>query len=161
MQQLRGFPLSNVHFLSPTPVSSTIEEADVTPDRLSTVLSSVVFDNHVDGDGDIFVSDGLNSPVWISIDFERRLLGFFTFYEFANALPCKLAPLELLEFVNNLNRNVIVVQFGVSDCRLIGHYWMSFDTRVDPRQIVKMLRLFSNVFASTVGDLQAKLDEYL
>ena len=71
--------MSNVHVLSPTPASSTIEEEEVNISRLCSILESAVMDNEIDDDGDIYVSDGLEYPVWIELDQDRKLLCFYTY----------------------------------------------------------------------------------
>jgi hypothetical protein len=148
--------MNDVRVLTPAPIFSTVDEADITTDRLSGILTSAVFDNAIDEAGDIYVSDGLDWPTWVTVDTDRRLLGFFTYQDFQRDVDSESAQMKLLEFVNAANAKVIVVQFSVSDDRLNGHYWMTYDTRLDPRHFIKMLRLFSEVFASVVVDLQAQ-----
>lgn len=143
--------MSNVTFLSPTPASSAIPEDEVSSNRLASILTSAVIENEIDHEGDIYASDGLEFPMWISIDVERKLLCFFTYLivEDADTGP-KLCP----DAVNNLNATLAVVQFTAKNGRLWGHYWMTFDTALNPRQFVKMIRRFVGAFRVGIEQLR-------
>lgn len=56
--------------------SSKIPEEDVSANRLASILVSAAIENEIDSDGDIYVTDGLEFPVWISVDADRRFLSF-------------------------------------------------------------------------------------
>lgn len=149
--------MSNVHVLSPSPPSSTIEEAEVTISRLCSVLNGAVIDNHIDSEGDIYVTDGLDCPLWIEVDPDHKLIGFYTFVAFDDEWTGGDKFGRLLLAVNELNANTIVTQFSARGERVWGHYWMTFDTRLDPRHFVKMLRHFAGAFRSGVHTLTSLL----
>lgn len=148
--------MSNIERLPLVPHSSTIPESDVSNNRLASILASAVIDNEIDDDGHIYVTDGLRFPAWITIDSDRALLCFFTHYTFDDTLAG--IPIdEVVTAVNELNGNHILVQFHVRQKRLFGHFWMTFDSGLDPRHFIKMLRRFSGAFASGVEELSGSL----
>jgi hypothetical protein len=53
---------------------SIIPEEDVTISRLSAILEAAFIDHEVDESGDLCVTDGLEYPLWVTIDAARRLL---------------------------------------------------------------------------------------
>lgn len=143
--------MTNITRLSQEPPSSAIDEAEVTAGKLASILSSAVIDNVIDENGNIYATEGLDFPIWVSIDTERKFLCLFTYLE-----PAELAdfPLDVvLPVVNALNQNHIVAQYHWDDGKIIAHFWMTFDSGLNPRQFVKMLRRFSGVFANGAKDL--------
>lgn len=145
--------MTNIHMLLPTPSCSTIEEANLSAGRLASILDGAVIDNTIDEDGHILASDGLDYPSWIAIDADRKLLCLFTSYSPDHTLSYDAE--RVLRLVNDINRSHVLVQFHWGNGRLNGHYWMTFDGRLDPRQFIKMLRSFSGAFASGVEALTA------
>jgi hypothetical protein len=148
--------MSNIHRLSPEPSSSTIEDAEVTTSRLASILVSAVIDNKIDDDGHIYATDGLEFPVWIELDQDRKLLCFFTYYYLDDEVT-DLAEDEAVRMVNDLNGSIVLAQFSWKQERLWGHYWMTFDTRVDPRHFIKMLRAFSGAFVGGIKEFNRAL----
>lgn len=146
--------MSNIHLLSPTPSSSTIPEVDVTAARLSSLLTSAVIEHKIDDDGHIFATDGVECPLWIDIDSERKLLCFFTHYPLPDHWERKVQVKDLLEAVNTVNGKHILVQFYWNADKVFGTYWMTYDERLDPRHFIKMLRRFSSAFVEGIEHLQ-------
>jgi hypothetical protein len=35
--------------------------------------------DRIDEDGDLYITDGLDFPIWVSVDTDQRLIRFFTF----------------------------------------------------------------------------------
>jgi hypothetical protein len=148
--------MSNIRRLSPEPLSSTVEEDEISAGKLASILTSAVIDNEVDEDGHIYATDGLEFPVWIEINRKRKLLYFFTYHSL-DVEAGEVTSEEVASIVNDLNGSLILTQFNWNRDRLWGHYWMTFDTRVDPRHFVKMLRAFSSVFIGGARDLAQQL----
>jgi hypothetical protein len=57
---------------------SIIAEEEVTIPRLSSVLDAAFIDHEIDDDGHIYVSDGVEFPLWIVLLSQRELLNLFT-----------------------------------------------------------------------------------
>lgn len=135
--------MTNIQRLSPEPPSSKIEDAEVTANKLSSVLFAAVIESEVEDDGDIYATDGLNFPVWISIDTERKVLTFLTFLD-----PREGSGKVVETIVNELNSSMIWVQFYWHSDKIWGQCWMTFDGGLDPRQFIKVLRRFSGAFSA-------------
>jgi hypothetical protein len=58
---------------------SIIAEEEVTIPRLSSVLDAAFIDHEIDDDGHIYVTDGVEFPMWIGLLGNRELLSFFTY----------------------------------------------------------------------------------
>jgi hypothetical protein len=149
--------MSNIHRLSPEPVSSTIEEIALTTGRLASILTSAVIDNRVDEDGHLYATDGLAFPAWVEIDGDRKLICFFTYFALDDETD-EIAPDDAARIVNDLNASIILAQFNWKRDRLWGHHWMTFDTQIDARHFIKMLRAFSSAFVGGVKDFTQQLE---
>ena len=150
--------MSNIHRLSPETPSLTIEAADITTGRLASILASAVIENDIDEDGHIYVTDGLDFPVWSEVDDDRKFLCFFTNYNLDDEMT-DLPTADVLAALNDLNGSIIVSQFNWKRGKLWGHYWMTFDTRLDPRHFIKMLRSFSSAFVGGARQLSQALEK--
>lgn len=149
--------MSNIHRLSPETSSSAIEEIEVTTGRLASILTSAVIDNRVDEDGHLYATDGLDFPAWVEIDGDRKLICFFTYFAFDEE-AAEIAADNAASIVNDLNASIILAQFNWKRDRLWGHYWMTFDTRIDARHFIKMLRAFSSAFVGGAKDFAQQLE---
>jgi len=125
--------------------SSLIAEEEVTGARIASILEAAVIDHRVDPDGDIYASEGLEFPAWISIAPDKKLISFFTFYD-----PEDPHQQDLERRANDLNHTIVVVQFCWKSDRLWGHYWMTYDGGIDAKQFIKMLRRFSGAFVAGI-----------
>jgi len=137
--------MTNVVRMSPEPVNSLILERDVRGPRLASLLEAAVIEYKIDSDGDLYASDGLDFPVWITIAEDKKLIAFFTFFDAENTLPE-----DVLHTINDINQTVVLVQFSWHAGRLWGHYWMTYDGSIDVKHFVKMLRRFSGAFVSGI-----------
>ena len=58
---------------------SIIAEDEVTIPRLSSVLDAAFIDHEIDEDSDIYVTDGVDFPLWIDLLSDRKLVNLFTY----------------------------------------------------------------------------------
>lgn len=150
---LRGFKgektieMAKVVPLLPDGTPSILSEDEVTIARLQAVLDSVLMECEIGEDGDLVVGEGLAWPCWVSIDEIRQLIQIYSI-----ATPIDGAEKEVADLVNDLNKAVIVVQFSYDyddDC-VWGNYWMTYETGLNIRQFIKMLRRFASAFEITI-----------
>lgn len=146
---------TNLARLPVAPPSSKIPEGDVSANRLASILVSAVIEHEIDEDGDIYATDGLEFPVWISVDADRKFLSFTTYY--SPAEDRTWAADDMLSAVNDLNETYTYVQFHWRNAknRVAGNYFMTFDGGLDPRQFIKLLRHFSGAFCSALQEISA------
>lgn len=145
--------MSNVHVLSTASATSMIEERDVTKERLCSILAGAVIESEIQDNGDIYAHDSVNPPFWIKLDGARKLLCFFTYYP-PDEVEMGLQEAKVLSIVNSINRDHLLVQFYWHREQLWGAYWMTYDTRLDPRHFVKMLRRYCEAFEEGVERFQ-------
>ena len=72
--------MSNVIPFLPGLAPPTIAEEDVTISRLSSVLDAAFIDHEIDDDGHIYVTDGIEFPLWIEVLKNRKLVNLFTYW---------------------------------------------------------------------------------
>ncbi len=132
-----------MNYMNPT--ATTINESAVDIDHLKTVLSTAMLDFKVDENGKFYVMEDLDFPVWFAIDTERRLIEFLTYIDTAD-----FDETQLLDAVNELNRQYIIVQFSLSGRRLVGCHWLPFNGGLSRVHFLKTLRHFSSIFHSAV-----------
>ena len=110
---------------------------------------------HVDDDGDIYITDGLGFPIWVSLDTEQRLIRFFTFMRRDDAQP----PFTTAD-ANHVNATVVMPTFYVRADhrdRLCSRYVLPYDDRLIDTHVITAARRFAG--ASAYG--AQKLDEYV
>ena len=132
---------------SPLPPLSMIEEAQVSITRLKQVLDGAFIDCEIEPEGDLYISHGLDFPIWISQDRERKLLNPYTCIG-VRELALGGAHAEL----NELNKKLIMAKFHLHDGALWGNTWITYDGGLLPRQFVTVLRRFANVFLQATNE---------
>src|SRR4051794_3495169 len=58
-----------------------ISEDDVTTEALMQLFHRAFLRAQLDEDGDVYISEGLDFPIWVSVDREQRVLRLFTFMD--------------------------------------------------------------------------------
>jgi len=130
---------------------ATIAEDEVTITRLSGLLEAAFIDHCIDDDGDIYITDGVDFPLWVQIETDRKLLKLFTYY----SVDDKQAA-DWLSRVNDMNWEIVVSQFSYCRDAIWGHYWMTYGGDLSVRQFVKMLRDFSSAFRAGILMLESE-----
>ena len=133
--------MTNIIPFIPDVTPATIADDEVTITRLSGLLEAAFIDHTIDDDGDIYVTDGVDFPLWVQIDTDRKFLELLTW--------CSVDDQQATDWVNrvnDMNREKIVSQFSYGRDAIWGHYWMTYGGGLNVRQFVKMLRAFSSAF---------------
>ena len=133
--------MSNIIPFLPGMTPTTIFEEEVTPGRLSALLDMAFIDHKIDEDGDVYVTDGVDFPLWISIETRRKLVVLFTYCSVGDQ-----PERNWLAEVNEMNGQIAVPQFAYRGNAIWGGHWISYDGGLNVRQFVKMLRLFGGAF---------------
>jgi len=130
-----------------------IKEDDVSIEALLQLFRRAFLKAKIDEDGDVYITDGLDFPIWVSVDSDQRLIRFFTFMQGHEGRPFTAAA------ANHANATVVLPTFHVR-CdrkdRLCSHYFMTFADGVIDTHVITAARRFSA--ASAYG--AQKLDEY-
>ncbi len=146
--------MSNIIPLTPNLIPATIAEGEVTIARLSGLLETAFIDHDVDNEGDIYITDGVDFPLWVQIDGDRKFLVMFTFF------PTEDEPAaDWLARVNDMNAKISGPQFcyrrdAVWGCyrrdAVWGSYSITYDGGLNVRQFIKMLRIFGRAFLAGI-----------
>ena len=130
-----------------------MNEDEVSTEALLQLFHRAFLTAHIDDDGDVYITDGLDFPIWVSVDTDQRLIRFFTFMERDKGRPFTEAA------ANHANARVVLPTFHVR-CdhkdRLCSHYVMTFADGVIDAHVITAARRFAG--ASAFG--ARKLDEY-
>ena len=135
--------MSNIIPFLPGLAPPTIPEEDVTIARLSSVLDAAFIDHEIDEDGHIYVTDGIEFPLWIELLQNRKLVNLFTNWSVDDERDA-----NWFARVNDMNSKIMLPQFSYCKGSVWGGYWMTFEGGLNVRQFVKMLRFFSGAFAA-------------
>jgi len=99
---------------------------------------------HIDDDGDLYITDGPDFPIWVSVDADQRLIRFFTFMQRDEGRPFTEAA------ANYANATVVLPTFHVR-CdrkdRLSSHYVMTFVDGVIDTHVITAARRFAGASA--------------
>jgi hypothetical protein len=136
--------MSNVVPIVP-PAIHLIPEDQVTLQRLSNILAATYID-HIIEDGDIYITDGVEFPLWLRIKSDAKLIVMFTTYDAETDIP----PAT----VNTFNASTILPQFSTEGTVLWGRYWLTYDGGLNVRHFIKMLRRFGGAFRTAVEELR-------
>jgi hypothetical protein len=131
-----------------------INEDEVTTGALLVLFRRAFLTAHVDDDGDIYITEGLDFPIWVSLDTERRLIRYFTFMRRDAAQP-EFTTAE----ANHVNATIVMPTFYVRADhrdRLCSHYVLPYVDRLIDTHVIMAARRFAG--ASAYG--AQKLDEY-
>ena len=99
-----------------------LPEEEVTISRLSAILEAAFIDYEIDETGDLFVTDGLEYPLWVTIDSAGKFLHLFTYHEIDEEPEA-----DWLSRINRMNETLIVTRFYRMDDAIWGDYSMSFE----------------------------------
>ena len=137
--------MSNIVRLTPQIPALVINENEVTVTRLASLLQSAVIDTQLDDDGDLYASDGLEFPCWVQIMQGKKLIAFSTFMGLEEDEGDDWSAQ-----VNKMNTSIQGVQFQWAHNKIYGHHIISYDSGLNARQFVKMLRRFSSAFKAGI-----------
>ncbi len=124
----------------PLPPLAFIDEDQITLGRLKQILDAAFIDSEIDGEGELFINQGLDFPVWVALENDRKSLNIYT------CVGIRKSDDDAANVVNRLNQGLILAQFHVKDRALWANYWMSVDTGLLSRQFVLTLRRFASIF---------------
>jgi Putative bacterial sensory transduction regulator len=143
--------MSNILRMVPDTPAAVIAEDEVTLSRLASLLEAAVIEFKIDGDGDLYATDGLEFPTWIQLIEDKKLIIFFTYIRTDDAEETDTqarAREDDLAWVNTMNKKILAVQFYWDEPAVWGQYAMTYDGGLNVRQFIKMLRRFAGAFTA-------------
>ena len=118
--------MSNIVPLIP-PANQFVPEDQVTTKRLCELLDAVLFEHVLEEQGDIYVTDGVEIPLWIHIKPEAKLIALITCYDAETGIPSTT--------INKFNASIILPQFSIEGTVLWGRYWLTYDGGLNVRAL--------------------------
>lgn len=137
--------MTNIVRLSLSSPNSIIPESEVCIQRLASVLDAAVLDYELDNEGLIYANEGLESPVVVSLEHNKKLISFA-----ASAEMDVASSISVLSRCNQANSSIWLVRFCWMPPELWGFYSLPYDGCVDVKHVVKTLRRFAASFAEGV-----------
>jgi len=131
------------------PGAQFLQETEVTVERLRSLLETAVIDLEPDDDGDLYLTGGVDFPLWVHVDSDRKLLELFTYI---GKVTQDGATVTLR--LNDLNNRYVLGQFSLIDSAIYSRHIVSFDGGLLPRQFVKMVRRFSSSFREAIEEIE-------
>lgn len=127
-------------------------DATVSPQSLKALLDQAFMDSRFDDAGDLYVSEGIPFPVWVLIDRPRKLILFHTY---VSTQPVDAASGATI--ANELNKDLVLVQFHVQEATLNGNAWLSYEGGFSKKAFIRTLQHFSSAFAQALREPCSKL----
>jgi hypothetical protein len=130
------------------PATHLIPEDQVTCRRLSDILDTTYCEHMIEDAGDIYITEGVEIPLWLRINADAKLIVMFTCYNAETEIPA--------DRINTFNASIMLPQFSLDGTVLWGRYWLTYDGGLNVRHFVKMLRRFSGAFRTAVEELRPR-----
>jgi len=130
------------------PGTQSLQETEVTVERLQSILETAVIDLEPDDEGDLYLSGGVEFPLWVSVDHERKMIELFTLISQASQDEMTVA-----HRLNGLNSRYVLGQYHIADGAICSRHIVSFDGGLLPRQFVKTVRRFSGSFREAISGM--------
>jgi hypothetical protein len=138
--------------------ATIIPEDEVSVERLDDLFRRAFFKTKIDEDGDLYITAGLEFPIWIRVDAERKLITFFTYMRRdPDAYPPFTEALA-----NHLNTTVTLPSFYVvasEPDKLYATYHASYEDGIMESHVVGMARFFAG--ACVYGARTTTMDEHV
>jgi hypothetical protein len=116
------------------PGPQILQEAEVTVDRLRSLLETAVIDVELDDESDLYLTgSGVDFPIWVRLDSDRKMIQLFTYIR-KTATDAATLALRL----NDMNTSFALGQFHHLDDAIYSRHGVSFDGGLLPRQFVKI-----------------------
>lgn len=130
-------------------MNSLIEADNVTLDTLTNALDAAAIDWLAHDDRTVYVT-GHAFPAFQKIDSDRHFIVIWTYLDL---VPCA-EKTEILDFVNGLNRRLVMVQFTFDPevHPLFGHYVLSYRDGFNAAQIIRAGRTFADIFGDAASE---------
>ena len=117
-----------------------IEEDAVNLKTLQAVLTAAYMECELDRDGDLYIADGLEYPIWVMPDFENISINLYSTHQEEG-----IATLRFADRINQLN-SIRFCQYRLDGDALHGNYWFFYNGGLYPKLFVRSIRQFSSAF---------------
>ena len=138
--------------------ATIIPEEAVSVAVLDELFRRAFFRTKIDDEGDLYVTGGLEVPIWVRVDADRKLITFFTYV--CRELGAHPPFTEAL--ANHLNTTVTLPSFYVvasEPDRLYATYHASYEDGIIESHVVGMARYFAGACVYGARTTMKTMDE--
>lgn len=117
-------------------------------------LENAAIGNEVDEDDDLYLTDGIDFPIWINCNHEEEFLFMYSM------IPMNNIPFEqAIAFANDCNTNLVMPAFYImkdedGDLSLRASYYLFYNGAPTPRSVIYAVKRFSGAVKAS-----AELDD--
>jgi Putative bacterial sensory transduction regulator len=120
-------------------VADAVGRDEVTMDWIREALGHAYVETEVDNDGDLELHEDGSTIAWLRLDPDDNHINFFVL----GMISAEADRLQVLEFVNTLNSNIIGVTFYMAtDTVLLGDAYLYYGAGVTEKRLVSEYRRF-------------------
>jgi hypothetical protein len=129
----------SVHHLMPKPLHIT--ESEVNNESLIRALRTVSLTAKIDEDGDLYLSDGLDWPIWLRLEPEALVVVLYSFVDFPPEIRNNLGAIA-----SRYNEAHPCAQFiaDTSESQVIASAYYFYDEMLLIKQFVRLLHCFAS-----------------
>lgn len=115
-------------------------------DQLVEYFSNAAMDPSIDEDGHIYISEGLDFPLWVILDADNRRIILQTY-----AAMREIDAVDAHEFVNTASSSILMPNFYVisenqTTHYLYANYTLYYDDVVSSKSLIGAVRKFSEAY---------------
>ena len=121
---------------------------NLTMETLNKVLKEAHFTLETDSDGDLYISEGLEFPVWLNIDEDHNVLKVLTVASLIEDADEFLS----LQLANRINTNFFPNTVSVQNGKLYSFYYVFLEDKIAEQNLIKILRHCSSAFVNAVRE---------
>jgi hypothetical protein len=124
-------------------------------EMIKSIFDGAAIDSEFDGDGDLYVTGGVDFPFWVTLVPDQYLIQFKTH----TGVKKDSAEQDILSLVNRANSKIMLPQFFMvsdEDGGVVqAVYYLAYEYGIDSRLVVKIARRFPGAFKAC-GQLDEK-----
>ncbi|MER2266800.1 YbjN domain-containing protein [Methylobacterium oxalidis] len=133
-------------------MAAVISEGEISLEFLDALFARAFFKTSIDSDGDLYVSEGLDFPIWLSVSPNQKVIRYSTYVTRDAESSTAFTHIE----ANTLNREILLARFYAHEERpdvVSADYYMTFKDGAIDSQIIAVARRFSGAFVAGVRGL--------
>ena len=104
----------------------------------------------LDSDGDIYITEGFEFPLWVSISEENTVLKVMTFVNFLEKE--NVDELKALRVINRINTNFFPNVVSFNHGKLECHYYALLEDTMSEKHLLQILRQCASSFVNAVRE---------
>lgn len=121
---------------------------EFTIENIKKAIDEAHFESEIDNDGDIYITEGLEFPCWVSVGEENEVLKVMTYAK----LRENADELKSLRLANRINTSFFPNVVSVNNGKLESYYYALLDDSMSEKNLVKIIRRCTSSFVNAVRE---------